>query len=279
MDYDAEKIVSKYYNTFGWEMKDGITEDALKQEDLRDCAKDYVSKCRLKLLKYIPDSGGSILDMASGPIQYKEYLEYSKNFNKRYCVDLSKLALDIAKEKINNHGVFLHGSFLDIPIEENFFDCSVSLHTIYHIDKDKQEDAVRKLIYVTKPGQPIIIVYSNPSTPIITFITFPFRLLRRIKIILKKLFRKMKPGEDTGIYFEPHPIKWWKRFNDVSNVKIMPWRTLGSDEQKWLIPNNKIGKKIFEILLILEEKFPSFFVNHFKYPMIILTKNSTKPKP
>jgi ubiquinone/menaquinone biosynthesis C-methylase UbiE len=278
MDDDAEKIVSKYYNTFGWEVKDGITEDALKQEDLRDCAKDYVSKCRLKLLKYIPDSGGSILDMASGPIQYKEYLEYSKNFNKRYCVDLSKLALDIAKEKINNHGVFLHGSFLDIPIEENFFDCSVSLHTIYHIDKDKQEDAVRKLIYVTKPGQPIIIVYSNPSTPIIKFITFPFRLLRRIKITLKKLFGKMKPGEHIGLYFKPHPIKWWKRFNDVSNVKIMPWRTLGSDEQKWLIPNNKIGKKIFEILLILEEKFPSFFVNHFKYPMIILTKNLTKPK-
>ena len=88
----------------------------------------------------------------------------------------------------------------------------------------------------------------------------------------------MKPGENIGLYFKPHPIKWWKRFNDVSNVKIMPWRTLGSDEQKWLIPNNKIGKKIFEILLILEEKFPSFFVNHFKYPMIILTKNLTKPK-
>ena len=79
MDNDAERIVSEYYNTFGWVSKDGITEDALKQEDLRECAKEYVSKCRLKVLKYIPNSGNYILDMASGPIQYKEYIEYSKN--------------------------------------------------------------------------------------------------------------------------------------------------------------------------------------------------------
>lgn len=272
MDNDAEKVISEYYNTFGWETKDGITEDALKQEDLRECAKEYVSKCRLKVLKYIPNSGNYILDMASGPIQYKEYIEYSKNFKRRYCVDLSKLALDIAKEKIADHGVYLHGSFFDIPIEENFFDCTVSLHTIYHIDKDKQEDAVRKLINVTKPGQPVIIVYSNPSTPIISIVTFPFRLLRRIKIILKRLSGKTKLGEDERVYFKPHPIKWWKRFKDVSDVKIMPWRTFGSHEQKWLIPDNKLGKKIFDKLLVLEERFPKFFVKHFKYPMIILTK-------
>ena len=30
MDNDAEKVISEYYNTFGWETKDGITEDALK---------------------------------------------------------------------------------------------------------------------------------------------------------------------------------------------------------------------------------------------------------
>ena len=273
MDNKAEKIVSKYYNTYGWRTKNGITEDALEQEDLRECAKDYVSKCRLKVLRYIPKSGETILDMASGPIQYKEYLEYSKNFKKRYCVDLSESALEMAKKKIGDHGVFMNGSFLDMDIEKNFFDCSVSLHTIYHIDKDEQEGAVRKLIDVTKSGQPIIIVYSNPRTPITRFITLPFRILRRIKFNFKKLVGKIKPEKDTtGLYFYPHPIKWWDRFNDVSNVKIVPWRAFASDEQKWLIPDNKIGKVIFNILFDLEEKFPSFFVRYFKYPMIILTK-------
>ena len=68
----AEERVSKFYNTVGWETKENITEDAKRFEDLRDHAKEYVSKCRLRVLRHIPDHGVNILDMASGPIQYKE---------------------------------------------------------------------------------------------------------------------------------------------------------------------------------------------------------------
>jgi len=75
---NAEERVSKFYNTVGWETEGEITEDARRWEDLREHAKHYVSKCRLRVLRHIPDHGVNILDMASGPIQYKEYLEYSK---------------------------------------------------------------------------------------------------------------------------------------------------------------------------------------------------------
>ena len=85
----TEESVSEFYNTEGWETEDGITEDARRWEDLREHAQEYVKKCRLRVCNHIPESGENILDMASGPIQYKEYLEYSRNFEKRYCVDLS----------------------------------------------------------------------------------------------------------------------------------------------------------------------------------------------
>ena len=131
-------------------------------EDLRKHSAKYVHKCRERVFRHIPDSGVNILDMASGPLEFQDYVDYSKNFEKRYCVDLSSTALEMAKRRIGDHGVFLHGSFFDIPLQENFFDCALSIHTIYHIDKDKQEIAVRKLLHVTKPGKPVIIVYSNP---------------------------------------------------------------------------------------------------------------------
>lgn len=272
----AEEKVSKFYNKIGWETDMGITEDAKKFEDLRESAKEYLAKCRLRVLRHIPETGDNILDMASGPIQYEEYLQYSRNFKKRYCVDLSSSALEGAKKKIGDHGVFLKGSFFDIPLEENFFDCVISLHTIYHIDKDKQEQAVRKLIHVTKPGQPIIIVYSNPSKVFkwgTRFITLPFLLLRKTKELLKRLNKKRREEEGLDLYFYTHPIKWWNRFGDVAaNVKIMPWRSLNSDIQKCLIPNNKIGKKIFNMVFNLEERFPNFFVKYFCYSMIIITK-------
>jgi SAM-dependent methyltransferase len=252
----------------GWEANEGITEDAKRWEDLRPYAREYVGKCRRRVLAYIPESGENMLDMASGPIQYKEYLEYSRNFKKRYCVDLSSGALESAKNKIGEHGEFLHGSFFDILLEENFFDCAISLHTIYHMDKDRQEDAVRKLVKVTKPGKPVIIVYGNPNT----LMNLPLRAARRIKYFLKKPAVTMKKAEDASLYFYAHPIGWWHRFNDIAGIKIVPWRSFGSDDQKRLIPDNRIGKMMFDNLFNLEERFPDFFVKHFQYPMIILTK-------
>ncbi len=138
MDY-AEEKVSKFYNTVGWETVNGLTEDARRFEDLRTHSEKYVRKCRERVFRHIPDRGVNMLDMASGPVQWQEYVDYSKNFEKRYCVDLSSTALEMAKRRIGDHGVFLHGSFFDIPLQENFFDCALSIHTIYHMDKDKQE--------------------------------------------------------------------------------------------------------------------------------------------
>lgn len=270
---NAEERVSKFYNTVGWETEGEITEDARRFEDLREHAKGYVSKCRLRVLRHIPDNGINILDMASGPVQYKEYLEYSKNFKKRYCVDLSSVALEKAKKKIGDHGVFLHGSFFDIPLEENFFDCAVSLHTIYHIDKDKQEEAVRKLIKITKPSKPVIIVYSNPNTVISQLRrSLPFRVLRKVRNLIQ---RNKCPVDESRVdmYFHPHPINWWYRFSDSASVRILPWRSFDADMQKKLIPNNNLGRKMFDILFYLEERYPAFFVKHFTYAMIILTKN------
>ncbi len=264
-----EEIVSKFYNSVGWETDNEITGDARRFEDLRKNSQEYVSKCRLRVLRHIPGNGVNILDMASGPIQYKEYLEYSKNFKKRYCVDLSSAALEMAKKKIGDHGVFLPGSFFDIPMKENFFDCTVSLHTIYHIDKDKQEDAVRKLLYATKPEKSVIIVYSNPNT---LLTSLPFRILRKIKSALKKSQNKIEQKENLSLYYHPHAIEWWKRFSDIAIVNILPWRSFDSTAQKRLIPNNKFGRKMLAVLFNLEDRFPDFFVKHFQYPMIILTK-------
>jgi ubiquinone/menaquinone biosynthesis C-methylase UbiE len=265
MHNNAEKLISNFYNTHGWKTKNEITEDAKRWEDLRPCATEYVSKCRLRVLEHIPNQGEYILDMASGPIQYNEYLEYSKGFNKRYCIDLSKVALEDAKKKIGDHGIFLCGSFFDIELKDNFFDCTISIHTLYHIDKDKQEKAVRKLLDVTKPESPIIIVYSNPHT-----------LIKRIISPIKysyKLFKKSKPtANNPEFYFFQHSNDWWTRFNDVADIRILPWRSFSSDHQKMLIPNNRFGKRILKCLFNIENKYPDFFVKHFQYPMIILMK-------
>jgi len=262
----TEKTVFDYYKDKGWETNGEFTGDAIKAEDLRENSQEYVSKCRMRTFEHIPESGKYILDMASGPVQYPEYLEFSKNFEKRYCVDFSEKALEDAKEKLGDRGEYLCGNFFDLEIEDSFFDCSISLHTIYHMDKDKQAEAVRKLIRVTKPGKPIVIVYSNPNT--FTSLITPLKLLRTVKNLIVK-----RP--EQGIYFFSHPNKWWNQFSDEAEVKYYPWRSFGSHYQKKLIPNNPMGKSLLKKLFALEEKYPKFFVNNFQYPMIVLTKKDT----
>jgi len=263
---NIEKKVADFYDEIGWSDTGSTTEDAHRFEDLRECAREYVSKCRLRVLKHIPSKGENILDVGSGPVQYPEYVLYSKEFVKRYCIELSSVALKIAESKIGENGVYLHGSFLDIPLEENFFDCSISLHTIYHINKDLQEAAVRKLIRVTKPDQPVIIVYINPNH----FWAMPLRCFIKIKKIFSR--GHYKERKDEGLYFHAYPLKWWLRFKDIADVHILPWRSFETDMQKKLMPNNRIGKRVFNMLFALEEQFPNFFVNFFQYPMVILRK-------
>ena len=69
---DIENKVTNFYEKVGWKTEGEITEDARRWEDLRDSARDYVSKSRLRVLPHIPTKGVNLLDMASGPIQYKE---------------------------------------------------------------------------------------------------------------------------------------------------------------------------------------------------------------
>ncbi len=267
----AERSLSRFYNSVGWESADGSTEDAKLWEDLRDCAKRYASKSRLRVLRHLPRVGQKMLDMASGPIQYPEYLRYSQTFETRYCVDLSALALQKAKEQIGDRGVFLQGNFLELPMEDNFFDCAISLHTIYHFQAGKQEWAVRKLIQSVKPGAPVVIVYSNPYGS--------GSLLQSSVRAVKSLVRRLRGGntaptltEESTLYFHTHPLEWWQRFGDVAHVKVRPWRTLTSDTQRALVPDNLAGKAMLFLLFVFEELFPSVFVRFGRYPMIVLTK-------
>ena len=254
------KYVSKFYNGLGWNKKKNNTLDATLFEDLRSNAKRYVSKCRKRLNRYIPNKGVHILDFASGPIQYPEYLNYSKGFKLRHCVDFSKIAIKDAKLKIGRRGKYYCNDFFKIKFKKNYFDCILSLHTIYHIEKKFQAKAVKKLIAISKKNSPIIIIYSNPNT-----------IINKIK----KIFTKKKKSKDIAkLYFFCHKIDWWSQFEKVANVQFKPWRSFSSGHQKILFPDNYIGKILLNILFFFEEKFEKFFINNFQYYTIILKKKN-----
>src|SRR5262249_35209457 len=148
------------------------------------------------------------------------------------------------------------------------------LHTIYHIHRDRQEGAVRKLLRVTKPGHPVIVVYSNPKSFILR-LTFPsrvaFSFFRKLKRTILHRSVVTSHGEQC-LYFHSYPLDWWRQFDDVADVKILPWRSFRAADQKKFFPDNRIGRQMFDFLFWLEDRFPDFFAAHFQYPLIVMTK-------
>lgn len=255
---EIEDEVREFYEQTGWQSDaDAVHSDAQLWEDLRPCAAEYVSACRRKVLAFLPPGGERILDAGSGPIQYPEYLEYSEGFAKRVCVDLSQRALDEARAKLGDRGDYVRASLLDLPFPDGHFDAAVSLHTIYHIEQDRQEDAVRELVRVLRPGAKAVVVYANPD-----------RLAARIKGLVRR-----RPAPDAGpIYFFAHPLSWWERFADETEVEIVPWRSLNANESRRLIPDNALGAAMFGAALRFERAFPGAATRFGCYPLIVLTK-------
>ncbi|MEB3179962.1 MAG: class I SAM-dependent methyltransferase [Nostocaceae cyanobacterium] len=262
----AEQIVQKFYTSGGgWAVdENGIAHDTHIFEDLRECVQEYASATRLRVLNYLPASGENIIDAASGPVQYPEYRQYSQNFAKRYCVDISDDALALARKNIGDRGEFLNARIQEINLPDNFFDAGISLHTIYHIDKNEQELAVRNLLRMVKPGQPLVVIYHNPRS-----IFSLFGLLPAGKNIIKKII-----GYKTknSLYFFNHNLGWWQRFSDSAKVEMFPWRMMEIHDMKRFIPNNGLGKKMLSILYGLENRFPNLFVRIGRYPIMVLTK-------
>jgi SAM-dependent methyltransferase len=209
------------------------------------------------VLDHLAPSGERILDAGSGPIQYPEYLEYSRGFTKRVCVDLSQRALDEARRKLGDRGDYVRASLLDLPFPDDHFDAAVSLHTIYHIESDRQAAAVRELLRVAKPGARAVVVYANPD---------------RLAARLKGLVGRGRSADPGPIYFFAHPLSWWKQFSDEAAVEIVPWRSLNANESRRLIPDNALGAGIFRTVLVFERAFPRAATWSGCYPMIVLTK-------
>ena len=256
----TEDRVREFYDETGWQADTaGHTADAQLWEDLRPCAAEYVSACRRKVLEHLPDRGELLLDAGSGPIQYPEYLEYSNGFAKRVCVDLSQRALDEARRKLGDRGDYVRASLLELPFPADRFDAAVTLHTIYHIDSEQQEAAVRELLRVLKPGATAVVVYANPD-----------RLVAR----LLRLGRRKPSSEPAPIYFFAHPLSWWSRFSDEAAVRILPWRALNANESRRLIPDSALGAWIFRAVLGFERRFPRLAARWGCYPMVVLTKHS-----
>lgn len=248
-----------FYET-GWDLSGGVNGDTRRWGDLRPCSVDYVHRSQLRLMSCMPASGENFLDVGSGPLDDEDYRAFSKNFRKRYCVDFSQTALDRARQKLGDRGVYLRGDLLDLDLPPDHFDCVLCSDALFHVEADLQERSVRKMLTVARPGAPVVITYTNHRG--LVDLVPGFRELLQVKL----------PHWAAHPYYHSHPQDFWRRFEGEAEVRLHPRRTLESLVHKYLVPDGEAGRELLELLYRAEEAHPDFFARYGFYYTVVLRK-------
>ena len=277
-DSSVQKDVRKFYDAVGWQqVSEGVYQNA-QYEDLRPVSRDYIHKCHLRINRHLKHNGKYLLDAGCGPIQYPEYLTYSQGYNYRVCLDISIVALIDARERINEHGLFVVADIAHMPFRSDAFDDAVSLHTIHHLPPEEYRPAYFEMKRVLKSDATAVVVNGWSDSAIMRLFRLPMR-------IMEKLFHAPENNQQSlGSTKEsqPKPAGTFVNKLTASNlrqllgddfpIKIRVWRSVSVRFLRAMIQPSLLGKFWLKVLYLKEEWFPGFFGIYGQYPLITFRK-------
>ena len=282
-DTEIKQQVREFYNQVGWqEASDGFYQNA-SYEDLRPVSHEYIHNCHLRVLRHLNPTGRFLLDAGSGPIQYPEYVAYSKGYNHRVCADISSVALQEARKRIGLHGLYVVCDVANLPFKANTFDGMVSLHTIHHLPPQEHIRAYQELHRTLAPGGKGVIVNGWDNPPLTLFLNFWINLVDWLYAIFQPRPKAADSGREAsssadyssarGTYVRKHNAAWLKKdVGSLMPVSIWCWRSVSVRFLRTFIHQRLAGRWLLKILFWKEELFPHFFGNYGQYPLIELKK-------
>lgn len=294
MDSSVKQQVREFYDQVGWtQVSQGVYQNA-HYEDLRPVSREYIHRCHQRVSRHLQRTGRYLLDAGSGPIQYPEYLEYSRGYQRRVCADISILALQEARKRIGEHGLFVVCDIAALPFEPQAFDGAVSLHTIHHLPEEEHLQAYSELFRVLAPRSSAVVVNGWPSSRLMGFFEPLIRVSMRLRRIVsrqqgktpdpaegepapshrkQKKDRRAADGSLKGTFTNRHDVAWIKETVGARMpLEVWVWRSVSVRFLRNLIHPWNGGRLWLRLLFWLEERFPHYFGEIGQYPLIVIRK-------
>jgi len=260
--------VKQFYDSFGWQQDNGVFQDAIDSEDLREVSQEYITNCHARLKQHLPVKGRYLLDVASGPIQYDAYLTYSENYEYRICADISLRALQAAKQKLGAKGLYLLCDVTCLPLQSAKLDAAISLHTLYHVPQDQQLQGYTEIQRVLKPKGVSVVIYSwGRRSLLMNLLMFPMKAW--------SLLKRLLPAKATGqtLYFHAHSYEWFRQSIQLPyDCKLYAWRSVNVPFLKCFIHKQWGGAALLKVFYALESRFPALMGRIGAYPLFVSTK-------
>lgn len=233
--------VKEYYNKTGWTKKKGKYVDALSFTTSK--GSEYQTKCHGRLKAQIGHSD-LLLDVACGAFPFNSLAK------KQLCIDFSITAVNEAK-KNKPDGFFVLGDITALPLKDNCVADTVSMHTIYHVHKDKQEAAIKEIIRVTK-NKCYIVYNAGKHAKIVNLLSLPLQLWNWSE-------KRINPSSKRKIYFYAHSYNWLERFGEVHTYRLLNENCI------------KLYSKLLRLISKIEMRFPK----QSYHPLLVIDNNKT----
>jgi SAM-dependent methyltransferase len=296
---EVKQEVRQFYDQIGWSLVGEDIYQNARYEDLRPVSREYIHRCHLRVSHHLSPSGRYLLDAGSGPIQYPEYLEYSRGYQYRVCADISITALKEARRRMqllpvdDAKGLFVVADIANLPFKRDVFDGVVSLHTIHHLPEDEHLQAYQELHRLLTPGKNGVVVNGWPSSPLMERFESLVRLSNRLRHMINRLLGRVKPaskGSDElgkedrastprqpkGTFTSRHDVAWVKTVVGAQMpLEILVWRSASVRFLRAVIFPWLGGRYWLRLLYRQEERYPHEYGEKGQYPLIVIQKSST----
>jgi 2-polyprenyl-3-methyl-5-hydroxy-6-metoxy-1,4-benzoquinol methylase len=140
-DRSVSESVAYFYDHYGWvDQGDGkLGEDKLHRYKPNPIYEQYAARADNRTRALLTDQCGSLLIAGCGDLP-ESHARIAAGFNRVTCMDISAVALDIARRRLGATASYQLESIVDTTLPDDLFDAVFCAHVIYHIDKDKQEE-------------------------------------------------------------------------------------------------------------------------------------------
>lgn len=288
-EVEVKQRVRQFYDRVGWQtVEDGHYQNA-RYEDLRPVSREYIRRCHLRVKRFLKPYGRYLLDAGSGPVQYAEYLTYSEGYQYRVCVDISIVALQEARRRIGEHGLYVVADVANLPFKTEPFDGVVSLHTLHHLPLEEQVKAYDELYRVLRPESTAVVVNGWTDSPLMRRASGLVRWMERLGSLVARARGRGQPvispqtadtgapaakaAEPTGTFIRKLDAAWLReQIGGRMRYEIYPWRSVSVRFLRAVVHDVTGGRLWLRLLFGLEERFPRFFGEKGQYPLIVIHK-------
>lgn len=284
-DTQVKQQVRDFYDRIGWqEQSNGFYQNAI-YEDLRLVSREYIHDCHMRVLRHLNHHGRFLLDAGSGPIQYPEYLEYSRGYTYRVCADISMVALQEARKCIGAHGLYVVCDVAHLPFKSDCFEGEVSLHTLHHLPPEDHIRAYQELHRTLANNCKAVIVNGWDDSPISAFLNIWIFLVEGIYATFGSQSQQAENMDaenpearkvrGRGTYVHKENAAWLQReVGSQMPIRIWCWRSVSVHFLRTFIHRRFAGRFILKVLYGIEELFPHLLGKYGQYPLVELRKNT-----